>query len=74
MEARLKAGRWFDLVAALRSLSLSAIDGKRTKRFLVLRKKERTAKLVEGEGKSKSKRKREHLKFECVRFEREESG
>ena len=74
MEARLKAWRWFDMVAALRSLSLSAIDGKRTKWFLVLRKKERMAELVEGEGKAKSKGKREHLKFECVRFEREELG
>ena len=56
------------------SLSLSAIDGKRTKRFLVLRKKERTAELVKGEGKAESKGKREHLKFEWVSFEREESG
>ena len=74
MEARLKVGRWFDMVVALRSLSLSAIDGKRAKRFLVLRKKERTVELVEGEGKAESEGKREHLKFECVRFEREESG
>ena len=70
----MKAGRWFDMVAALRSLSLFAIDGKRTKRFLVLRKKERTAELVEGEGKAETEGKREPLKFECVRFEREESG
>ena len=54
------------MVAALKSLSLSAIDGKRTKRFLVLRKKERTTELVEGEGKAESEGKREHLKFECV--------
>ena len=55
-------------------LSLSAIDGKRTKRFFVLRKKERTAELVEGEGKAELEGKRDHLKFERVRFEREESG
>ena len=67
-------GWWFDMVAALRSLSLSAIDGKRAERFLVLRKKERTAELVEGEGKAESEGNREHLKFECVRFERKESG
>ena len=62
------------MVAALRSLSLFAIDEKRTKRFLILRKKERMAELVEGEGKAESEGKRENLKFECVRFEREESG
>ena len=45
------------MVAALRSLSLSAIDGKRTERFLVLRKKERMVELVEGEGKAESERK-----------------
>ena len=61
-------------VATLKSLSLSAIDGKRTEWFLVLIKKERTVELVEGEGKAKSEGKREHMKFECVRFEREESG
>ena len=62
------------MVAALKSLSLSAIDRKRTKRFLILRKKERMAELVEGEGKAESEGKRENLKFECVSFEREESG
>ena len=62
------------MVAALRSLSLSAIDGKRTERFLVLRKEESTAELVKGEGKVESKGKREHLNFECISFEREESG
>ena len=62
------------MVAALRSLSLSAIDGKRIEWFLVLIKKERTVELVEGEGKAESEGKREHLKFECVRFEREELG
>ena len=61
------------MVVALRSLSL-AIDGKRTKWFLVLRKKEIMVELVEGEGKAELEGKREHLKFECVRFEREESG
>ena len=62
------------MMVALRSLSLSAIDRKGTERFLVLRKKERTAELVEGEGKAESEGNREHLKFECVRFEREKSG
>ena len=62
------------MVAALGSLSLSAIDRKSTKQFLVLRKKERTAELVEGEGKADSEWKREYLNFECVRFEREESS
>ena len=61
MEARLKAGRWFDMVAALRSLSLSAIDEKRTKPFLILRKKERTAELVKGR---KSRIGREERAFE----------
>ena len=61
-------------VATLKSLSLSAIDGKRTEWFLVLIKKERTVELVKGEGKAESEGKREHLKFESVRFEREESG
>ena len=41
---------------------------------MVLRKKERMVELVEGEGKAELEGKREHLKFECVRFEREESG
>ena len=62
------------MVATLRSLSLSAIDGKRIEWFLVLIKKERTVELVEGEGKAESEGKRKHLKFESVRFEREESG
>ena len=62
------------MVATLRSLSLSTIDGKRTEQFLVLRKKERMVELVKREGKAESKGKREHLKFECIRFEREESS